>query len=378
MMHSDPGSALVTEMLTWSEPMATKIHNMLHPMTVNANKTSGALRDNGFVIETPACSSPPLVATVDGARITEPLYAVDLLAAAAVAAYGKHVTPAAAGTVLPRFAWVDAAPTAVGNDAAAQAVMFMLELAVLQDTVSDYIFQDGSRGSILLSFIKTLGSSDQGLREIVYREAGKYNLPELIAHAFNPDRGDVFALPKSDTTDHFAKIFRKLNILPESMSTLSDKVLATQVLHEGEMFTPRTMTEYRKLTFAPPTNDPTVTEIEMVNACNEALKPFITAAGDGRLLSFYLKPVNSFSVIKVEITKPPAMTDVEAASLAAGVVASDVPAPTLMEPFSQHIVDMYAKTISSGMVAFQQALIGELPPESRGYIDLITSSYRTT
>jgi len=308
---------------------------------------------------------------IDGGRVTEHLYAADLLAAVACTANGRYARTALDG---PQAQWADLFTHTPDVDRIAGTAMAALELAVANTAPHQVRLLDGSFLTAAVEVRKGLSSTIPTVRDTVARLVRDYRLPETLSELLTGQERPVWALPKSET----ATIWRDL--LARETGTLlpvTDRVLAAQVLEPGELLAPRPMSEWDNA-FINPRSDASDEVKSASQSMNAALQAASAAAAEGRLVTTYFRPRRGVGVFRVEFTRPTA-SDQETAINAAALLDAETYAPHMMEPFAQWAVDKRAKEVSAGVRALRAAVQKQFTPDEQArWGALFASGYRTT
>ena len=164
---------------------------------------------------------------------------------------------------------------------------------------------------------------------------------------------------------------------------VADRFLATQVLEPGEMLAPRGL---RELAAARVDEVEGSAPVQRAAGMMRDLASRLAAhAAGGGAHTTYLRPHGAAgamgTVLRLEFLTAPGMAPEQVRALGAehaAVVASDVYAPHLLEPFCQYMVDRQAKAISAGTVGLRERMLSSLPADDSGSLrTLLSLGYRT-
>lgn len=304
---------------------------------------------------------------VDGAKTDDKLYAADLLVACAYFDEGK------VGTVSHRDftdfeppVWADIRPHAGNNTVIGEAAMGMLEMYTITHMPHQYRILDGSFQTPLIGMRKAL--ADKQSEEV------KEAVARLVLHPrFSPVTSasklytasgtrPIIALPKSDSDKVYVTRYAKQFSLPEYR--LADRMFSASMLQPGEMLEPRPLTA--PSTFpAPHANSSSSLVKEAQHALHLMVERFVNLTRETRGWTFYMKPLKSATVLRVEFflpeTTPVTPNSVlEYATHLARIVQADTAPPQMLEPFAQWRVDaMISKRASLATQYIKQELASD-------------------
>lgn len=318
---------------------------------------------------------PKSMCAVDGARIREQVYAVDLIYACAAAADARFVTEKPG---VEPLVWADAFRHMDGTEALVQTAMGALEVVVASRAPHEVVALDGSFVTPIIALQSALFAKQPEIRDAAADLLLDPDLAPLAAFRRLLDKpaGSLLALTKSDSAhkyvDKFAERF-------DMRLSVSDRVLAAQILQPGEMLAPRRLLELAGQSV----ND--VKGSAKVRRAGDQLAALVAdvaaRANAGNARTSYFKPHNAHTVIRFEYFTEEG-TDVATgnatAARFAAILNADTRAPHLLEPFCQYAVDAEVKTISTGARALKQSMMANLPAErAAAYRTLLAENYRT-
>jgi hypothetical protein len=318
---------------------------------------------------------PTSMCAVDGARIREQMYAVDMLYAVATAKDARFTTEHP--PVTPQV-WARPMRHMDGTEAVVQTAMGALEVSVAASVPHQVVALDGSLLTPLLALQSGLRAKSSKVKDAAAEILLDPAIAPLDALGALLDRpaGTLLALTKSDSATQFTAAYKtRFGINAQ----VADRILATQLLKPGEVLAPRVMTELAhhqtlgEMRGAAPVRAAAARLDELVTR-------IATMAAAGKVHTTYFKPYGAHTVVRFEFltdTADPAEA-LAAAVRWAGILNADTNAPHLMEPFCQYAVDREVKTISSGAKALKNQMLSQLPPaQAAAYRTLLAEGYRT-
>jgi hypothetical protein len=323
-------------------------------------------------------STPPVVApptslcAIDGSRITQKMYAADLIIAVAAAADGARSTQ---HIYVPPLAWGKVLPANHGNDRLAATAMAALEVSVVASAPHDVRILDGGFITPLAGFREGFAASSSVVREhvsAVLTDPSTNPLDALEELYTNTSERPVLALPKSDSSQVFTRYYN--TIIPPS--TMGDRFLATQILNPGEYLSPIALTT----TFGHMESHQQATtgQKRVATETNRIAGILASRAASGELFVLYMKPPDSTTVLRIEYFASNVADAVHLADTYTGFVAAETFPPFLLEPYPQDAADKEVKQISASASALRGQIVQDLPEgHRRDYGHLITRNYRT-
>lgn len=318
---------------------------------------------------------PKSMCAVDGARIREQVYAVDLLYACAAAADARFVTEK---PKVEPLVWADAFRHMDGTEALVQTAMGALEVTVASRAPHEVVALDGSFVTPIIALQSALFAKQPEVRDAAADLLLDEDLSPLKAFRalLEKPAGALLALTKSDSARAYAdKYAERFGI----RLGVSDRVLAATVLQPGEMLAPRRMFELAGQSLNEVKGSAKVRRAADELAALISLTASRATAGNAR--TTYFKPHGAHTVIRFEYFTPEgtdAQTGNETAMRFAAIINADTRAPHLLEPFCQYAVDAEVKTISTGARALKQSMMANLPADrAAAYRTLLAENYRT-
>lgn len=370
---NDHAPTMIQSLVGQAATIAAEARGVLAPIADMKQQLRQRLLAEGNILTIPSTAVEPPVSmcAIDGARVTERLYSADLIAA--VACTGEARSCQESGPSVART-WAHLYPHGTDIDRIAGAAMACLELEVAHNAPHQVRLLDGSFLTPIVEARKGLGSTVATVRNEVARLLTD---AEFIAHltallTHDPER-PVVALPKSETST----VWRDdVNAALGTSFTVTDRVLASQVLEPGEMLRPRPLTEWDQQQVVV-REDAARPVADVARSLNATLNDVRQRVRDGRLVTTYIRPANGVGVIRAEFHSA-GPDDTKTPYWVAQVLLAETAAPHMMEPFAQWSADRQAKGVSAGVRALLGAVQHELTAEERAqWGTLFASKYRT-
>lgn len=304
---------------------------------------------------------------VDGGNIPEKLAGADVLLAVAVGCEGLAVD-AGAGWAEGKnqyYQWQTVLPHGEANARLIQGVMFLMELSVLANDDHEIRIMDGTHFTPILKINSMLSAKEEGagteystaLRDFLRETYAKIipDIPQIITAAMNDEH--IIALAKySSSTDVIDAFLNDCDI------KLDDKTFFSLGLQEDEYFVPHSVGQsakereriWNELHIICNLEIP---EKEALNvALKEAIQP-ITTKGDtaSSLYYTYYRPYADGPAYRIEL-KEAVATDQAKLERYLLSLKKQIIFPEIREPYPQYLVDLMAKSISTGMFAIMDAI----------------------
>lgn len=371
----DEGASQVLQGLMSKIPeLVNRASEVLEPIADTRANLREKLLNEGWIQNVPPTTdqqAPFSMCAIDGARVTERMYGADLLVAVATcsdALYSQKHEPSVSEV------WAEIAQHNNELDRVVGAAMATLELKVATKVTHQIRLLDGSFITPVLEFMKGVGSSTASVRESITDIIVKENVPEMLTSLLSRDPNrPVIALPKSETATHYGKKFESVFHVKQ---TVTDRVMASQILDPGEILIPRPLSEWEGVHIQAHTGARIATQKAATQLTN-AITPFLQETRNGNAQTCYFKPDHSSGVIRLEYVsdKP---EDFEKAFEYARILSKEINAPHTLEPTAQWAVDRKAKSISIGVKALRAGMLSSLTPEQKKkWGKLIAENYRT-
>lgn len=371
-MTTPEQTSITAKLVDLAGALAATVDTAMGSVVDARDRIRAGLLEDGGIAKIPAAADldlPRSMCAVDGARIREQTYAMDLLFAAAAAKDARFTDEK---LPVEPFVWAHAIQHADGTDALVQTAMASAELRVAATAPHDLVALDGSLLTPLIGLEAGLFAKRQEIRAAAAKLALELDAAGALRTLLDRPRRGLVALTKSDSASKFAADYAaRFNV----QVTAADRVLATQVLRPGELLAPRVLTEAAART---------VNESRSGGDVKRAVDALAAVSGElgnlaerGKLYTTYFKPVGAHTVIRFEFLSAEREAVADATYLA-GVLNADTSAPHLLEPFCQYAVDSEVKSISAGAKALRARMIAELPPQrAETYRTLLAEGYRT-
>jgi hypothetical protein len=392
---------VLVDLLQATQQIAVQVDTLLGPVAERRKQLRQHLLDDGIIQPVGPPARGASVVAVDGGAAHDELYAVDVVAAVAVAAQGLRsqplppagpearrpsATPPSRSTANGRRrppqdaaaaaheTWIQILRHAPELERLAQAAMFAMELALLDKLFQDVCIFDGSHLTAAVRIGGALCSQSAAVRRGAVELCERFAVVEALTRFCDPVAGARFvALPKADSSRCLSSRFeaRYGICLPAT-----DKFLAAQVLEPGEMFRPAKVPKAWEQLHISARSGAEAPVRDLAAALDEAIEP-LRRRGQGQGIGVtYVKPESCSTALRVELK---ASRGREHATWLARVLSDETPGPYLQEPYAQHQADLWAKSIGVGVdgaiQAMRLAIAGEGDPS---YLEYLLRSYRTT
>lgn len=369
-----------------------KMNKMFNVEDEPINKAIAYLRDKGMTRKISSSDYSTSLIAVDGGMILEKMTGTDLLLAVAVGVEGlsEDTTKDWGEGKNQYYQWQTVLPHGEANARLSQGVMFLMELSVLSSADHEVRIMDGTHFTSILKINSMLSAQDenagneysQALRDFLKETYEKIipDIPNIISAGFsNPN---IIALAKySSSTDVNDAFLKKFAIV------LDDKTFFTLALDEDEYLVPLSVgqsPEERERVW----NDLhikcnlDIPEKEDLNvALKHAIDPIKTLDDSGHpkessLYYTYYKPYKDGPAYRIELKKEVACNQSVLEKYLLGLKHQTV-FPEIIEPYPQYLVDLMAKSVSTGMFAIQEAIkLSPLLKIDKGRFNLLLG-YRT-
>ncbi|HVX90071.1 MAG TPA: DNA double-strand break repair nuclease NurA [Candidatus Paceibacterota bacterium] len=325
---------------------------------------------------------------VDGGNIPEKLAGADVLLAVAVGVEGlsEDKDTAWGADKNQYYQWQTVLPHGEANARLIQGVMFLMELSVLANDDHEIRIMDGTHFTPILKINSMLSAKEEGagpeyaaaLRDFLRETYSKIipDIPDIITAAQNNEH--IIALAKYSSSTDIIDAF-----LSDCEIKLDDKTFFSLGLAEDEYLVPHSVGQskqerekiWNELHIACSLDIP---EKDALNtALKNAIAPITTKGGkESELYYTYYRPYMDGPAYRVELKKAVA-TDSAKLERYLGSLKKQIIFPEIREPYPQYLVDLMAKSISTGMFAIIDAI--RLSPDlkiDQGKFGLLFS-YRT-
>jgi hypothetical protein len=303
---------------------------------------------------------------VDGSFILERMTGSDLLLAVAVGVEGltEDKTKDWGEERNQYYQWQTVLSHDEANARLGQGVMFLMELSVLANAEHDIRIMDGAHFTSILKINSMLSAKDdnvgeeyaQALRDFLKETYKKIipDIPDIIKAAFNDDK--IIALAKYSSSRDIIDAF-----LSEYKIKIDDKTFFSLGLNEDEYLIPlsvgQSAEERRKIwvdlhikcNLDIPEKD------ELNVSLENAIRPLTTKNKESELYFTYYKPYQDGPAYRIEIKKSLAQ-DIKRFEKYLLSIKKQIVFPEIREPYPQYLVDLMAKSISTGMFAIEEAI----------------------
>lgn len=372
---SSAESKIVSKLIALAPSMAQSVDEEFAPLLAARDRLREELTASGEIAAFEAKPATPVhsMCAIDGARIREQMYAVDLLYAVAA---GKDARFTEVQLPVESLVWADIMRHMDGTELLVQTAMASLEVAVAASAPHQIVALDGSFLTPMIGLQSGLFAKQPAVRDAAADILlGEHQPIAAVRKLLDKPASSLVALTKSDSSVKYTQILgerfgMRLNI--------ADRVLATQMLRPGEMLAPRVLTELASQNVNEVKGSAKAKRAGFELA--QASSMMSNIARDGRAVTTYFKPYGAHTVIRFEFFSDSADSSkiMEQAKVYASILNSDTKAPHMLEPFCQYAVDREVKTISAGARALKDRMLSQLPAErASAYKTLLAEGYRT-
>jgi hypothetical protein len=369
----ESSAVLLQDLMQLAPGLVETADKVLSPVSDSRQKLRDGLIQKGWIIpfDQTSVAKPASLCAVDGARVTDKMYAADLLVAVATSADGlfKEKTEHT-----PSAVWADIQPHSPDTDKIVGTAMASLEIQVIANIKHEIRLLDGSFLTPMLEFMKGLAVSNRDARnqitDIILEKNVLENLTQILSYdSLRP----LIALPKSESASFYKKEFEEIL---GSRINVTDRIIATQILDQGEMLKPRRLSEWQNL-HVQANPESTQKTKELASKLNAIISDFGSKAAQGYALTTYFKPQGSNNVLRLEFQSD-TVDDYLLATKYASIISQETRAPHTLEPTAQWAVDRKAKTISVGARALKASLLNHLSDQqAKSWGRFIAENYRT-
>lgn len=333
---------------------------------------------------------------IDGGRASEDLSGGDLMVVGAGVGEGHSTNALYANDDAPTEAWGRVLPHKTNNKDIVADVMYAMELRVLNKVTSDMKIIDGAYlGNVSHLLFALAGSNYVDSERIdTWFEAIDCDADGVLRAAFAEvlrppvnNSSTIVSLPKSDSAQVYSKEF--LGVNSTLANSISDRILASRLLHPGEMLFPRNIASNPQLITKLSRLDVTKYDGKYPELYKELIKDKIEdlhrldneSSEVGLLWTTYFKPYEfsaQSKALKIEFpyhrnNKTNLVGALAHAQKLIGIIDSDVIDGYILEPWCQYMADVQAKDVSSAITLVKNTLIAsvdnsyELAGLLRGY-----------
>lgn len=346
------------------------------------------LRAAGKIKKLSATEASDSVIAVDGGNIPEKMAGADVLLAVAVGVEGLSEDKGTewGSEKNQYYQWQTVLPHGEANARLIQGVMFLMELSVLANDDHEIRIMDGTHFTPILKINSMLSAKEEGagaeytnaLRDFLQETYSKIipDIPQIITAAQNNEH--IIALAKySSSTDVIDAFLSDCDI------KLDDKTFFSLGLQEDEYFVPHSVGQspqeqeriWNELHIICNLDIPERAELNRALAA--AIEPIRTKGGKKSELYYtYYRPFMDGPAYRVELKKTVAEDQAKLERYLFSL-KNQIVFPEIREPYPQYLVDLMAKSISTGMFAIIDAI--RLSPDlkiDQGKFNLLFS-YRT-
>jgi hypothetical protein len=356
---------MLESVLRDADRMAADTTALLEPLARQRDRLRSMLQDNQQIITVPLADLKLTLGAVDGGYVVDQLYAADRLVVCALVAEGMRTIRTGE---LHHSVWTQVLAHQGDLDRLASAVMTCLELSLLRGIGYQVRIFDGSHQTPVIALNSALSSANPRVRALTARvveETEAVDALELLCHDLAGAR--IVGLPKADSSTEFCDKYRRHYGV--ELPPITDRVLATEVLEQGEMLKPRKPENWQRLHIfsrrgtaddAEQERDPKVTQHvdDIARKLDAAIEPLRHGAEAGHGIGItYLKPHFADTCVKVEYK---ASAGIDHGTWLASVLSAEVPGPHMQEPYAQFVADLWAKNISTAAKALAAATLHKI------------------
>lgn len=364
--------SMLQGLIAQADAIAGQARAALGPIASLRGDLRQYLLDQGDILPIPSApAAPASMCAIDGGRVTDHLYAADLIAAVACTGDAHYAQGPVEG---PHAEWAGLYPHTSELDRVAGTAMAALELQVAASAPHEVRLLDGSFLSPVIEARKGLSAKNSLVRGEVIALMNEFGFVDNLVSLLTPDPArPVYALPKSET----ATIWRDdVGKRLDRKFTVTDRILAAQVLEPGEMTAPRVLSEWDNSFLNPPAGEHSAAQAAgaALRAATEVARQRVSA---GEFVTAYVRPPGGFGVIRVEFFRDGG-EDLRTPGRVAALVCAETKAPHMVEPFAQYMADRRAKDVSAGVRALRAAVQRRLSgDEQQGWGALFANEYRS-
>ncbi len=316
---------------------------------------------------------------IDGGRLKEDMAGGDLIVVGATAGEGHSTVTLYDDDTVPAEAYASVLPHRTSNEKLAAGIMSALELRLLEKANADVQIIDGAYINNVSQIIYTIIENNDETVDSFFK-AINYDEDHLLRNSMlkvlNPERDysrTLIALPKSDTAHIYSNAYMEGHDLLQGL--VSDRILASRMLHPGEMFMPRNIESNNALiqklerkTFKRYTGEHQELYDSMLEMKLEYLRKLsLKATEEGILWATYFKPnvgTPQSKALKIEFPYYMENSDglgnerlIRHARKLIGMVDADMIDGYVIEPWSQYMADIRAKDVSAAKEIIKNYLI---------------------
>jgi hypothetical protein len=356
---------MLESVLRDADRMAADTTALLEPLYRQRDRLRARLQEEEQIITVPLQDHELTLGAVDGGSVVDQLYAADRLVVCALVAEGMHTIRTGE---IHHSAWTQVLAHQADLDRLASAVMTCMELSLLRGIGYQVRIFDGSHQTPVIALNSALSSANPRVRAMtakIVEETGAVDALRLLCH--DTEGARIVGLPKADSSTEFRDKYKHKYAF--DLPSVTDRVLATEVLERGEMLKPRKPENWQRLHIfsrrstgedAEQEPDPRVTQHvhQIAKKLDAAIEPLrhCREAGHGIGIT-YLKPHSSDTCVKVEYK---ASAGIDHGTWLAGVLSAEVPGPHMQEPYGQFVADLWAKNISIAAEALAAATMHKM------------------
>lgn len=356
--------------------LVATVRETLSPIVSSRSPLRAKLVDEGRIqsfqqrdpVSDPVTSS---LAAVDGGRVGEQRYILDILVATADAANGKvspeHPLPT------PQT-WSSILPRNKNTVSVVQTAMAALEVQVMVEASHETRILDGSFVTPLIGLREGLFAQDTRCRREVARVINHPADPITALNTIYTPNADrmIIAITKADTSTLFQKSFVDEGF---PVHGVPDRTLATQLLKPGEFFAP-IRADYSSVDVDRRKAPDKVTK-DTLDRLSASARTLRNASDEGQTQTLFFKPHgNPHFVLRLEYLHPEPSLGV--ARRVVETIDQDTGGAFILEPYSQWKVDREAKRASKLPDHLMEQVIMRLEPSEReAFGPLLRSKHRT-
>ncbi len=368
---TDLPAALVEDLLGKTGEVADKLLEPIRRISGSREDLRQRLVSDGLLVGMSDLMSGevPTTCAADGAYAVERLMATDLVCAAAVAVEGLSPPSEERHWDRPcHEGFVAAEPHVANTDTVLRAIMLGEELRLLEEAEHKLAMFDGSLSTPLaefnLAFVRATETQElECSRRFLERCPDYLRAYRAVLRPTQSDR-QCIGVPKQSTRRELGE---KQEGWPDG---ISDRMMLSFLLDEGEMTAPRVMKTPGRLRI-------------------DALPEHIREQAEGvakeipgileNCRVFYLKPERWMPAVRVEISHVVALDAGRLGRVVRGV-AHQMAAPAMLEPYPLYLADRTVKALSRALPAVRQVVtqkVSERYEHDIGDVLQALHSYRT-
>jgi len=313
------------------------------------------------------------VVAVDGSFVIEKLTGTDLLLAVAVGVEGlcEDKSTVWGSDKNQYYQWQNVLSHNEANARLGQGIMFLMELSVLASAGHEIRIMDGTHFTPILKINSMLSAKEENTSDKEYTQALRDflkdtykkiipDIPDIITAAFNDEK--IIAIAKySSSRDIIEQYLKSCDI------KIDDKTFFSLSLDEDEYLIPLSVGQSREEresiwdNLHINCNLDIPEQGQLIEDFKKAINPirtidfFTSRSKKSELFFTYYKPYQDGPAYRIELKKSLAQNTIKLEKYLLSL-KKQIVFPEIREPYPQYLVDLMAKSISSGLYAMQESI----------------------